>query len=116
MDLRPADHYFEKQEGASGICLQFLRAYILGLHPDITEVWRYGMPFYLFRDQRFCYLWQHRKYRQPYIGIVQGQFIQHPALLQEQRAKMKILLVDPLTDIDTQLVNEILAAALQLCH
>jgi hypothetical protein len=39
----------------------------------------------------FCYLWVHKKYQRPDIGIVEGNRINHPDLLVEKRARMKIL-------------------------
>jgi len=47
----------------------------------------------------FCYLWVHKKYGKPYLGIVEGKKIKHPDLLTEKRARMKILLIDPEKDL-----------------
>jgi hypothetical protein len=65
-------------------CLQFLRDYILKFDEDITEQWLYGMPFFYYKGKRFCYLWIHKKYHKPYIGIVDGHKIDHPELLAEK--------------------------------
>lgn len=93
--LRPIDEYFLRKEEPTKSCLQYLRNYILGLDKGITEAWKYGMPFYCYNGKMFCYLWTHKKYLQPYIGIVEGKRINHPDLIQEKRARMKILLIDP---------------------
>src|SRR6185437_12108542 len=106
--LKPADNYFMQKEEPIKSCLLFLRDHILKLDGNITEAWKYGMPFYCYKGKMFCYLWVHKKYNQPYIGIVEGKAIDHPDLLTEKRARMKILLLDPDKDIPIKKVNSIL--------
>ena len=72
------------------------------------------MPFYCYQGKMFCYLWVHKKYQQPYIGIVEGKRIDHPDLLVEKRARMKILLIDPGKDLPINKINHILNAVLAL--
>lgn len=62
----------------------------------------------------FCYLWVHKKYKQPYIGIVEGKKINHPKLIHEKRARMKILLFDPEKDVPVRMVGAILKEVLSL--
>lgn len=81
---------------------------------EITEAWKYGMPFFCYKGKMFCYLWLHKKYGQPYIGIVEGKKVDHPDLLQEKRARMKILLLDPGTDLPLKKINAILKQILAL--
>lgn len=88
-----------------------LRSLILRFDPDITEQWKYGMPFYYYNNKMFCYLWIHKKYKQPYIGIVEGNRIDHPLLIQEKRARMKIMLLDPEKDVPVKVVSRILKQA-----
>ena len=97
--LRPIDNWFLQKDEPLKSCLQFLRGYILRQDAGITEAWQYGMPFYCYKGKRVCYLWVHKKYHQPYIGIVEGKKINHPDLITEKRARMKILLLDPAKDI-----------------
>lgn len=106
--MRPIDNYFLQKEEPVKSCLQFLRQHILGYDKAITEAWRYGMPFYFYKGKRFCYLWMHKKYLQPYIGIVDGNKIDDPALIIEKRKKMKILLIDPGKNIPVRKINSIL--------
>jgi Domain of unknown function (DU1801) len=113
--LRPIDHYFLQNEEPIKNCLQFLREHILQYDKNITEAWRYGMPFFYYRQRRFCYLWVHKKYRQPYLGIVEGNRINHPDLLREKRTKMKILLLNPHKDLPIRKINAILKEAVALC-
>lgn len=112
--LRPIDNYFLQKDEPVKSCLQFLRAYILGQNSNITETWKYGMPFYCFDGKMFCYLWVHKKYHQPYIGIVEGKQIDHPDLITEKRARMKILLVDPEKNIPVKKIGNILNEVLKL--
>lgn len=112
--LRPIDNYFLQKEEPVKSCLQFLRAHILKYDPNITEAWRYGMPFYLYKGKRFCYLWVHKKYQEPYLGIVDGNKIDQPDLIVEKRARMKILLIDPTKNIPVRKINLILKTLLDL--
>ena len=112
--LRPIDNFFLQKEEPAKSCLQFLRMHILGLNGHITESWKYGMPFYYFKGQRFCYLWMHKKFRQPYLGIVEGHKVNHPELVTEKRAKMKILLIDASKNLPLKTINSILKDALAL--
>jgi hypothetical protein len=112
--LRPIDQYFLQKEEPVKSCLQFLREHILKQDNNITESWKYGMPFYCFKGKMFCYLWVHKKYHQPYIGIVEGKAIRHPDLLIEKRARMKILLVDANKNIPVKKINDILREVLAI--
>jgi hypothetical protein len=112
--MSPADQYFLKHEEPIRSCLQFLRAHILKQDTSVREKWQYGMPFYYYDDKRFCYLWVHRKMKQPYLGIVEGARVNHPDLVQEKRARMKILLIDPSKDIPLRKINVILNQAIDL--
>ena len=62
----------------------------------------------------YCYLWIHKKYGQPYIGMANGNHLDHPALLTEKRARMKILLIDPNKDLEVEMIESILQQALNL--
>lgn len=112
--MKPIDNYFNQKDEPVKSCLLFLRSHILHSGSDITEIWRYGMPFYCYREKRFCYLWVNKKTLQPYIGIVDGYKINHPSLLQEKRTRMKILLIDPSKDVAVKTINAILKAAIAL--
>jgi len=112
--LKPADDWFLKQEEPGRSCLQFLRLHIVQLDEHITEAWKYGMPFFCYKGKMFCYLWVHKKYKQPYLGIVEGSKISHPDLIIEKRARMKILLLDPAKDLPVKKINSILEQVLKL--
>jgi hypothetical protein len=105
--------YLQKEEPVRG-CLLFLREHILNYDKDITEAWKYKMPFYCYKGKMFCYLWVHKKIGLPYIGIVEGRKIAHPLLIQEERARMKIMLLDPRIDLPITTINSILNDAINL--
>jgi len=110
--LRPIDNFFlNLDESVKGTML-FLREYIPSLSDEITEEWKYKLPFFYYKGKMFCYMWIHKKYKQPYIGIVEGGKIDHPNLLKEDRARMKILLLDPEEDIPVDTIKEILEKAM----
>jgi hypothetical protein len=111
--MRPVDAYFHNTQEPVKSCLIFLREHLLTIN-GITEAWKYGMPFYCYRGKMICYLWIHKKYNQPYLGVVEGKKIDHPRLIQEKRARMKILLLDPDKDIPIRLVNRIMKEVLNL--
>ncbi|HEY9044907.1 MAG TPA: DUF1801 domain-containing protein [Ohtaekwangia sp.] len=108
------DTYFLQKEEPVKSYLQALRSIILKFDRNITETWKYSMPVYCYNGKMFCYLWVHKKYKQPYIGIVEGKKIDHPQLIQEKRARMKIMLFDPAKDIPLRTLNTILKTALAL--
>ena len=112
--LRPNDSWFLEKEEPVKSCLQYLLDFILEMDDNITESWQYGMPFFCYKGKRFCYLWIHKQYAKPYLGIVEGKRISSRDLLSEKRSRMKILLVDPEKDIPVQKVRHILKEVLKL--
>ena len=112
--IRDIDNYFlEKDEPVKSYLLT-LRDYILQYDKNITEVWQYKMPFYCYKGKRFCYLWVHKKFKQPYLGIVDGKKINHPDLILEKRARMKIMLFDPMKDVPLKTIHLFLKTILSL--
>jgi hypothetical protein len=114
MTLRDIDIYFVKNEEPVKGCLLFLRKFILEQDPNITETWKYRMPVYCYKGKMFCYLWIHKKYQKPYLGIVEGSKVTHPDLIIEKRARMKILLIDPHKDLPLKKLNTIMKSVLKL--
>lgn len=112
--LRPIDAYFLQKEEPIKSCLQFLREYIGKQSPNLTEAWKYGMPFFCYKGKMCCYLWVHKTLHQPYIGFVEGKRMDHPGLLQEKRARMKIFLINPAEDMPLTTLDELLRAMLAL--
>jgi hypothetical protein len=89
-----------------------LREIILSIDKNISPEWKFKLPFFYYKGKMFCYLWYHKKYKQPYIGIIDGNKIDHSDLITEGRKRIKIFLVDPEKDIDVKKVREILNLAI----
>jgi hypothetical protein len=112
--LREIDNFFLQKEEPVKSCLLFLREFVLNYDKNITEAWKYKMPFYCYKGKMFCYLWVNKKTNQPYIGIVEGRKIEHPLLIIEKRSRMKIMLLDPKEDIPVNTVDSILKMAINI--
>lgn len=112
--MKEVDSFYLKQEEPTRSCLMALREIILSQDKDITHVLKYGMPFFCYKGKMFCYLWIHKKYQQPYIGIVEGKSIEHPDLIIEKRSRMKIMLFDPNNDLPLETIEMILKKLLRL--
>lgn len=113
--LQPIDNFFLQHDEPAKSCLQALRDHILRLDEGIAESWSYGMPLYSLNNKRLCYLWYHKKLKQPYINMVEGRRIHHPDLRAEGRSRMKILLVDAAEDLPLKKIDSILKEAMALC-
>ena len=114
MTLTQLDNfYLQKDEPIKG-CLLALKDIILKQDENVSAEWKYGMPFFCYKGKMFCYLWVHKKYHQPYIGIVEGQRFDHPRLIIEKRSRMKIMLFEADKDLPVETINEILKQALEL--
>jgi hypothetical protein len=105
--------YLQKKEPLQS-CLLALKAIILAQDKEVSSAWKYGMPFFCYRNKMFCYLWVHKKTGQPYIGIVEGKHFDHPQLIIEKRSRMKIILFDADKELPITTINSILQQAINL--
>src|SRR5215470_14043821 len=108
------DNFYLQQSEPTKSCLLALREIVLSQDKEIVNALKYGMPFFCFRGKMFCYLWTHKKYNQPYLGIVEGKRLNHPSLVTEKRSRMKIMLFDPNKDLPIKTINSILQQAIDL--
>jgi hypothetical protein len=107
MSVCLTDYYISKPEPLQS-CLLALRHFILHHHPNISESYKFGTAFFTYDDKMLCYLGHHKKLNQPYIGFIQGSKIDHPALLQEKRKMVKIVIIDCAEDLPVNDLEEIL--------
>ncbi len=107
------DFYLNQDEPIKG-CLLALRDIILSQDTEVTHVMKYGMPFFCYNGKMFCYVWIHKKLKQPYLGVVEGKHITHPNLIQEKRSRMKIMLFNPNNDLPLEEIEDILHQSLLL--
>lgn len=91
-----------------------LRDIILETDQNITEGWKYRMPCFLYRNKALCYLWTDKKTGMPYILIVDGNKIDHPILEQGDRARMKVMHIDPERDIPIDTILNILRLSIDV--
>jgi hypothetical protein len=110
--MKATDEFYIKQEEPLRSFYLALREIILLYNENITESMKYGMPFFSFKGKMFCYFWFHKKYQKPYIGWVEGGYINHPDLLKESRSRMKIYLLDPVKDIPVDTIKMLLEKAI----
>ncbi|MEQ1587139.1 MAG: DUF1801 domain-containing protein [Cyclobacteriaceae bacterium] len=108
------DDYYLKQPEPIKSCLLALREIILSQDKEITTAWKYAMPFFCYKGKMFCYLWVHKKHKQPYLGMVEGKRLNHPGLLSEKRSRMKIMLFDPNKDLPIRTIKLIVKQAVEL--
>ncbi len=112
--MKATDNFYLQQNEPVKACLLALREIILAQDKDVSSAWKYGMPFFCYKGKMFCYLWVHKKRKQPYIGIVEGKHFDHPDLIIEKRSRMKIMLFDPNKDIPIKTIETILQNAINL--
>jgi hypothetical protein len=62
----------------------------------------------------FCYLWVDKVGHKPYIGFVEGKHLIHPDLILGERARMKILYVEPDQDLPVEIIENLMKQALDL--
>ena len=107
------EFYAKEEEPVKGVFLA-LKEIILKQDNDITNVLKYGMPFFCYKGKMFSYLGIHKKLKQPYIGIVEGKHFDEPFLLQEARSRMKIMLLNSDEDLPLKRIENIVQKALNL--
>jgi len=112
--MNALENYYEQQEEPTRTCLLAVRTIILNYDKDISASWKYGMPFFCYKGKMFCYLWVHKKHKQPYIGIVEGKHFDEPFLIQEERSRMKIMLLDAGKDLPLKTIKAVLKKAINL--
>jgi hypothetical protein len=112
--MKETDNFYLQQNEPIKSCLLALREIILSQDKDVSNAWKYGMPFFCYKGKMFCYLWVHKKHKQPYIGIVEGKHFDEPFLIQEDRSRMKIMLFDPNQDLPVKKIEKILQKSLGL--
>lgn len=112
--MLPIDLWYLNHKEPNRSCLQALRSYILQFDDRLEDCWKYRMPMFCLNGKMFCYLWTDKKTHQPYLGIVEGRKVEHPLLVQGDRARMKILYIDPEKDLPIETLSEILSQATRL--
>jgi hypothetical protein len=105
--------YLNKDEPNKS-CLLALRSIILDQDTNVTETQKWGMPCFCYKKKVFCYLWTDKKKNEPYILMVEGKYLDHPALIEGNRSRMKIFSINPNKDLPINTIEHILQNALDL--
>jgi Domain of unknown function (DU1801) len=95
-------------------CLLALRSIILAQDSNLSESQKYGMPCFCYKKKMFCYLWIDKITEEPYILMIEGNYLDHPELEKGKRSRMKILRVNPNKDLPIKTIQTILQNALGL--
>ena len=110
--LREIDEFYLKQKEPHKSVFMALRDVILSLDTNITDVIKYKMPFFLYKQKIFCYFWVDKKTKEPYIGVVEGHRINHELLEQGNRSRIKIIRINTSNNLPLDTVKEILKEAM----
>lgn len=105
-------NFFLRQQEPNSSCLLALRSIILNQHTQISETLKYGMPCFVYGKKAICYLWIDKKTTEPYILFVEGRLLNHPELEIGTRSRMKILRINPHSDIPITVIENIIAQLL----
>ena len=112
--LTRLDEFYLQQDELKNSAFLALRDLILAHHPDITNAWKFNMPFFLYKNKMFCYLWTHTKLQQPFIGFSEGKLINHPNLTFENRSRVKIMIINPEKELPVATIKQVLDMAIDL--
>lgn len=112
--MKPIDNYFLQKPESLRESMLFLRSYLSSFDSAITEEWKYSLPFYYYKNKMFCYLNIDKKSGHPYIGIVDGSKMDFPELVKGDRKRMKVLIVDPGTEIPVAIISKILSCSISI--
>jgi hypothetical protein len=112
--MKALDEFYSHQPEPLQSCLLALRGLILAQNEQLTPSWKWNVPFFDYKGRYLFYLSPtHKKLKQPYLGVVNGNKLSHPALLAEERTQIRILPIDPTQDLPVALIQEILQQAME---
>jgi uncharacterized protein YdhG (YjbR/CyaY superfamily) len=105
------NYYLSKDEPLQS-CLLALQSIVLRQDRNVTESIKWGLPCFSFNNKMFCFLAIDKKTNEPYILFVEGNYLNYPELEKGNRKRMKILRINPNSDLPIELLNLILSSAL----
>lgn len=112
--MKELDNFYFRLEEPLKSCLIALSGIILTQDVALQPAWKYGMPFFCYKNKIFCYLSIRKKDQKPYLGVVEGHRLDHPSLIAEKRSRIKVMFFDPSSDLPIETIEEILQQALEL--
>lgn len=107
--MNPIQEYFYRIEEPERSTLLFLREKILASDTEnITETLSFGLPFIKYRKKMLCYFYYSKKYKKHYLSFYHGDRLDYPELIQDDRKKFKILLIDAESDLPLEFILNLL--------
>jgi hypothetical protein len=114
--MNQLDQYYLDLPEPNKSCLLALRDLIMTQNKSLMSAWKWKTPFFYYKGQMLFYLWIDKKLKVPYIGITNGYQLEHPALTQGKRTRIKLLFVDPEQDLPVELITDLLQQSIKLCE
>ncbi len=112
--MTDTDNFYLNKTEPNKSCLLAMRNLVLNSDAAVSETLKYGMPCFLYKDKVFCYLWTDKTSLEPYFLMVEGKYLNHPKLEIGDRARMKILRINPEKDLPMHTIISVLNNALDL--
>ncbi|WP_423738190.1 DUF1801 domain-containing protein [Chitinophaga caseinilytica] len=110
--MKQVDNYFQSLPEPQKSCLLAVHSIIMSQDPHITAEWKYAIPMYCYKGKMFCYIRADVKTLTPYIGMVEGNRLDYPGLVQGNRSRMKVMNFDPEADLPIEILQDMLNEAL----
>ncbi|GGD46551.1 hypothetical protein GCM10011514_08260 [Emticicia aquatilis] len=112
--MKELDNFYHQLNEPLKSCLMALSGIILAQDTTLKPAWKYQIPFFCYKEKIFCYLSIRKKDKLPYLGMVEGHRLDHPALIAEKRSRIKVMFFDPSEDLPIETIDEVLQQALML--
>lgn len=111
--MKTLDNYYLALPEPTQSCLLALRDLILTQSEHLTASWKWNTPFFDYKGRYLFYLSaKEKEFNCPYIGVVNGNKLDHPALVQGKRVQIKLLPIDPEQDLPVETIQAILQCAM----
>ncbi len=114
--LPAIDQYIEGLGEDNKSFVQALIAIIFKQDEHLHLKCSFGLPFFYFKGNPFCYINIDQKTKQPYLGFMNGKWLQHKNLHAEGRKMVKLLRFNNQNDIPLKMLQAVIAEALQLFY
>ena len=110
--MNPLDAWFEALPSGHRETLLFLRKLLTAPPHCLEERYAWRIPVYYRNDRYLCYLYHEAKRGRSYLAFVRATHFVHPLLRAEGRKQIRILQLDPDSDVPVEAIEQVLAQAL----
>ena len=110
----PLDNWFHNQPEPQASCFLALKDIILSMDDEVRMLYKWGGPFFYYKNRVFAYLWKDKKTHWPYLAIYEGKLVNHPKLEWGGRKRITALPIDPGKDLPVKDIRNIIDQALDL--